>query len=310
MAVDRDWAATAQRAFELEVLDILSPYLTARVPDFDGLAISGGCALNVLSNSRVERVLNVPVSVPSAPNDGGLSLGACWQLTRPRVRQVLQYAGPPLFDSDDKDALVAAFAAAAAPLERVQVEEDVPVEAVAALLAEGAVVGVARRRAEFGPRALGHRSLLAAPFGGAKDAMNVIKFREWWRPVAPMVAVEDALRVFTTLPRSPYMSFAPDLTDEAKAALPAIVHFDGTARPQIVYAEEAPWLHALLVAVKRRTGWAVLINTSFNTRGKPILNTAREALTLLADSPGMSAVVLEDTLVHLPGRALAARDPG
>ena len=64
VAVDRDWAATAQRAFELEVLDILSPYLTARVPDFDGLAISGGCALNVLSNSRVERVLNVPVSVP------------------------------------------------------------------------------------------------------------------------------------------------------------------------------------------------------------------------------------------------------
>ena len=131
--------------------------------------------------------------------------------------------------------------------------------------------------------------------------MNVIKFREWWRPVAPMVAVEDALRVFTTLPRSPYMSFAPDLTDEAKAALPAIVHFDGTARPQIVYAEEAPWLHALLVAVKRRTGWAVLINTSFNTRGKPICNTVAAALDMLDDLDDLDFVLIEDWLFTKAG---------
>ena len=117
-----------------------------------------------------------------------------------------------------------------------------------------------------------------------------------------MVAVEDALRVFETLPRSPYMSFAPTLTEAASAALPAIVHFDGTARPQTVSASDDAWLHALLLAVKARTGWAVLINTSFNTRGKPILNTASEALELLRDSPRMSAVVFDDSVVGLPSR--------
>ena len=120
-----------------------------------------------------------------------------------------------------------------------------------------------------------------------------------------MVAVEDALRVFTTLPRSPYMSFAPRLTAAAAAALPDIVHFDGTARPQTVAPTDDAWLHKLLLAVKARTGWAVLINTSFNARGKPILNTAREALALLRDSPAMSAVVFDDRVVELPDRPRA-----
>ena len=135
-----------------------------------------------------------------------------------------------------------------------------------------------------------------------KDVLNRIKFREWWRPVAPIVAVEDALRVFETLPRSPYMTFAPRLRPEAARALPAIAHFDGTARPQIVAAHDEPWLHALLMAVRDQTGWAVLINTSFNVRGKPILNRAAEALELLRESPEMSGVLLEDWLVELTER--------
>ena len=179
----------------------------------------------------------------------------------------------------------------------VDVREDVGVEALADLLAAGKVVGVVRGRMEFGPRALGHRSLLADPSRpGSKDRLNAIKHREWWRPTAPVVAREAARDVFETLPRSPYMSFAPRLTAAAAAALPGIHHFDGTARPQVVAPADEPWLHALLAAVARRTGWAVLINTSFNTKGRPILNTAAEALALL-ESDGLDAVLIEATLV-------------
>ena len=133
------------------------------------------------------------------------------------------------------------------------------------------------------------------------------------RSAAPVLAYEDALAVFESVPRSPYMSFAPRLTPAAAAALPGIRHFDGTARPQVVAPDDEPWLHALLLAVKRRTGWAVLINTSFNTKGSPILNTAAEVLDLLRDSPDLDAVLrpnrraLSPTATHA-GMAVAERD--
>ena len=92
------------------------------------------------------------------------------------------------------------------------------------------------------------------------------------------------------------MSFAPRLAPAAAAALPGLAHFDGTARPQVATRDAEPWLHALLLAVKRRSGWAALINTSFNTKGRPILNTAREALALL-QADGLDGVLIEDVLV-------------
>ena len=303
--LDRDWAATAQRAFELEVRALLEPYFLTGAP-YDGLAMTGGCALNVIANSYLERVFAVNVYAPPHPGDGGLSVGAAWQLRRPPSREPLQHAGPALFDLDALEAHIDAFSENHTENVRVRrLDEDALIEAVADALAGGAIIGVARSRTEFGPRALGRRSLLAVPVVGARHAMNVVKFREWWRPCAPVVAVEDALRVFTTLPRSPYMSFAPRLTAAAAAALPDIVHFDGTARPQTVAPTDDAWLHKLLLAVKARTGWAVLINTSFNARGKPILNTAREALALPRDSPAMSAVVFDDRVVELPDRPRA-----
>lgn len=302
--LDRDWAATAQRAFELEVRALLEPHVLTS--NYDGLALTGGCALNVIANSYLARVFAMPLWVPPHPGDGGLSIGAAWQLQRPPAREPLQHAGPALFDVSLVDAKIDAFTENRTEAVVVQkLEEEALIERVADLLAGGAIVGVARASMEFGPRALGRRSLLAVPGKGACHAMNVVKFREWWRPCAPVVAHEDLLRVFATLPRSPYMSFAPDLTEGAKEALPDIVHFDGTARPQTVSNEDDAWLHKLLLAVKARTGWAVLINTSFNARGKPILNTAREALALLGSSRMMSAVVFDGTLVELPDRPRA-----
>ena len=119
--------------------------------------------------------------------------------------------------------------------------------------------------------------------------------------MAPVVLEEDADALFVrehgAVPiRSPFMSFAPALRPAAAAALPAVAHFDGTARLQTVSKRNEPWLHALLEAVKARTGWGVLINTSFNSRGKPILNTLSEALELLRDCEDLDYVLVEDWL--------------
>ena len=134
-----------------------------------------------------------------------------------------------------------------------------------------------------------------------KERMNALKFREWYRPTAPVLLAEEADRAFVRDSplrplHSPFMSFAPKLTPVAAAALPAITHADGTARPQTVDESDEAWLHALLDAVKAETGWGVLINTSFNSRGKPILNTLSEALELLRDCEDLDYVLVEDWL--------------
>ena len=134
----------------------------------------------------MEDVFRTRVHAPPHPGDGGLSVGAAWQLTPPLTMRPLQYAGPRLFDVSTPLAKLVERTGFA---ERVEISLEASVEAVADLLAAGAVVGVARGRSEFGPRALGRRSLLAIPFAGARDAMNDVKFREWWRPArAPNVA--------------------------------------------------------------------------------------------------------------------------
>ena len=287
----------------------------------DGIALSGGGSLNVLFNAMLRRRLGVPVYVPTAPDDGGISTGLVWlaqpppTLPRPttfeeeetppthggrRLRGgrggALAYAGLPLFDR----AALPDFA------RRGGARRVGPAEVAALLVDEGAVVGVARGRAEFGPRALGHRSLLALPStGAAKDAMNLIKAREAWRPVAPVLLDAHAPRVFAEDVDSPHMSFAPRLRPEMRDAAPAIWHADGTARPQTVVEQDDPWLHALLRAVARRapSGLGLLINTSFNTKGQPLVNRADRALCMHCElrGKGLSYVLLEDWLFEPDG---------
>merc|ERR1712046_483371 len=113
--------------------------------------------------------------------------------------------------------------------------------------------------------------------------MNRLKARKWYRPVAPMIADEDLEKVFGRVVKSPYMTMAPLVREEILMQFPALAHLDGTARHQSVGKEDEPWIHALLLAVGRRTGLAALINTSFNTKGKPIVNTVKECLALLSE---------------------------
>merc|ERR1712183_508892 len=114
-----------------------------------------------------------------------------------------------------------------------------------------------------------------------RDRMNRLKGRAWYRPVAPMMADEALEEVFGREIKSPYMSMAPVVQENVRERFPAIAHLDGTARHQSVGREDEPWLYALLDSVGRRTGLAALINTSFNSKGKPICNSVRESLQML-----------------------------
>jgi carbamoyltransferase len=148
------------------------------------------------------------------------------------------------------------------------------------------VVGWFQGRSEFGPRALGHRSLLVDPRREANlQRMNAVKGREEFRPVAPMVLVERAAEIFAGPIPSPYMLFVHDVRPDWRPRIPAAVHVDGTARAQTVDRDDEPLVAALLDAFDRRTGVPVLINTSFNTAGRPMVDHPRDALECFGSGP-------------------------
>lgn len=299
----RNLAASSQEVLEDIVLEYLlyvlrSPTLGLE-PDhrqttqIDGLVVTGGCALNVKANSRIKEELGLPVYVPSAPNDGGLTAGFVWSVQPPcKVGQHhLTYLGAPLWDRSMLGTYMHSRRKHSAP----------SLPELASLFVEGAnIIAVIRGRQEFGPRALGHRSLLAYPStNSVKDRLNQIKFREWYRPVAPVMLARNAEFFFgksSGQVESPWMSFAPALTLDAMRAFPAIAHLDGSARVQTVGEHQDPWLHELLEAIAALTGFGVLANTSFNVKGRPIINRLAHAFEVLDETPELSFLLVEDHL--------------
>jgi carbamoyltransferase len=176
--------------------------------------------------------------------------------------------------------------------------QSVSPKEVAELLCEGAILGVARGRSEFGPRALGNRSILCLPESeDVKKILNdEVKFREWFRPFAPMVPFENCTNFFGKEVYSPYMSFTLPFKIELQGCFPAVEHLDGTSRLQTIRKEFNPWLHEVLVEVGRLTGHPILLNTSFNSKGRPLINNASTALELLRTT-SLSHVLIEDRLV-------------
>jgi predicted NodU family carbamoyl transferase len=162
-------------------------------------------------------------------------------------------------------------------------------------LADGKIVGVARGRSEHGARALGNRSIICNPsIPEMKDILNAkVKHREWYRPFAPVVRLEDISKYFEWEGESRWMSFCPKVKDEWKYKLGAITHVDGTARVQTVTREENEWLYDLLTKFEEKTGVGVLLNTSFNVDGKPILSTCKDAFTIL-ETTEMDCLIIED----------------
>ena len=270
----RDLAATSQKVFEDLLIERVGDALCG--VDADGICLTGGCALNVNANQRIVKMFGKPVHVPPSPGDCGIGLGACFLVDNPRkynggvYQQNLAYVGLALIDHSRLEKLER-------PCRRVTVDE------VARLLVEEhAVIGVARGRQEFGPRALGNRSIICYPNQKfLKDQLNILKGREWFRPLCPSITEESCDVFFGEKINSPYMSFAPPLLDEPREKFPAIAHLDGTARVQTVARESNEWYHSLLKAIGKFEQYEICLNTSFNVKGEPILNSIETALEIL-----------------------------
>jgi carbamoyltransferase len=278
----------------LKLVDWL--YDQARLPD---LCMAGGVALNCVMNARIrDRGPFKRIWVQPAAGDAGTALGAAlWVDARergfPRCHGEMTdaYLGPGYCDCEIEQFL----RWAKLPHRRLA---DVPGE-VAAILARDAIVGWFQGRMEFGPRALGARSILASPVHAEMQAkLNEIKDREDFRPVAPVVLEEEAGEWFDGRGLvSPFMLFVHDVKPDKVDKIPAVRHVDGTARIQTVRREQNPLYHDLLKAFQRRTGVPVLVNTSFNTRGEPIVCTPRDAIECFWSTP-LDALVIGSFLLE------------
>ncbi|WP_030294770.1 carbamoyltransferase [Streptomyces katrae] len=276
-----DLAASAQAVLEETLLDLVR-WLHGRTHD-DVLTLAGGVALNCVANSRIAR--EGPFSrvwVQPAAGDAGTALGSALLLAAGAGDAPEPMAGADL-GRDWSDAELGAWLkTAGVPFER---PPDIA-STVAQALADNAIVAWFQGRSEFGPRALGHRSLLAHPgHAGNLERLNDVKGREQFRPVAPMVLAERAAEIFDGPLPSPYMLFVHDVASDWRERIPAVVHVDGTARIQTVDRESEPLVARMLTEFERRTGLPVVVNTSLNTAGRPMVDDPRDALECFGSSP-------------------------
>jgi carbamoyltransferase len=174
-----------------------------------------------------------------------------------------------------------------------------PAEAAAELLSNGKILGWFQGRMEFGPRALGSRSILADPRDPEMTAKvnNAVKFREWWRPFAPSLKKEAASEYLESATDSPFMILTAQVRPEKRSVIPAVTHVDGSARPQTVEKEINSLYWRLIDAFERRTGVPVVMNTSFNLRGEAIVHTPTDAVRTFFSS-GMDALVIGSFVVE------------
>ena len=301
-AVHRDVAAALQDCLDRTMVDVCRRF--AERTGLRRLALAGGVALNCTANGKLLQAdLFDEIYVQPAAADDGSALGAALQRASlhgrlPLRRQRVPFLGPG-YPSTAVDDAVAGYADAVHVTRFVSLDEAV--DEAARLIDEGRVLAWYRGRMEFGPRALGHRSILADP-GGAdmRDRINaMVKMREAFRPFAPAVTVEQVDRWFDVPAGTelPYMIVTVDVRPEHRDALPAITHVNGSARVQTVSAEDDAAFHALLRAVGRRTGREMLLNTSFNVKGQPIVNTPAEAIETFLGT-GIDDLFLENVLVR------------
>jgi carbamoyltransferase len=289
-----DLACSVQARLE-EVLVELARWLHGQTGD-RCLAMAGGTALNCVANSRIWRETPFEqVWVQPASGDAGTALGAALQLCADGGEPAEPMATAALGRGWSDDDLAATLRRAAVPF---TTPYDLAGE-VADVLAANGVVAWFDGRSEFGPRALGHRSLMAHPGEASNlERLNDVKGREQFRPVAPMVLAERAADIFSDGPLpSPYMLFVHRVAPAWRDRIPAVVHVDGTARIQTIDAATTLRVAELLRAFEARTGLPVVVNTSLNTAGRPMVDTPREALELFGSAP-VDALVLGPHLVR------------
>jgi carbamoyltransferase len=283
-------AHSLQFVLQEKVLDI-TEWLYAKT-GMENLCLAGGVALNCVLNAYLrDHSPFKRIWVQPAAGDAGTALGAAlWVDLTTRGdntrRYVMNdvYLGPEYSD----DAIERFLTWAKVPYTRM----DNVADEAAQLLAQDKIIGWYQGRMEFGPRALGSRSILASPLNASMQArLNEVKDREDFRPVAPVVLEEDAPEWFEGAGFSPFMLFVYRVKEDKADKIPAVRHVDGTARIQTINEEQHPRYHQLLKAFKRLTGVPVLVNTSFNTLGKPIVCSPRDAIECFWTSPFDALVI-------------------
>ncbi|HWM10065.1 MAG TPA: carbamoyltransferase C-terminal domain-containing protein, partial [Solirubrobacteraceae bacterium] len=243
----------------------------------------GGVALNCVANSRLWREGPYErIWVQPAAGDAGTALGAAMHVAAELGDAVQPMRSAALGRGWDEAALEARLRTAAIAYDRPADVADV----VAHALARNEVVAWFQGRSEYGPRALGHRSLLADPRRAANlERLNDVKGREQFRPVAPMVLDERASEIFDGPLPSPYMLFTHQVRDGWHERIPAVVHVDGTARIQTVDRCAEPLVARMLERFEQLTGVPVVVNTSLNTAGRPMVDDPRDALECFGSAP-------------------------
>jgi carbamoyltransferase len=290
-------AATVQLRLEEVLLDLAS-WLHAVTGD-RALTMAGGVALNCVANSRLLREGPFEqIWVQPAAGDAGTALGGALFVAHALGDRCAPMSTAALGRGWTDDELAAWLSGAGIRYDR---PEDIA-EAVARELAADRVVAWFQGRSEYGPRALGHRSLLAHPgHHGNLERLNTIKGREQFRPVAPMVLLDRAPDVFADGPvPSPYMLFTHQVRPAWRDRLPAVTHVDGSARAQTVDPADEPRLARMLACFERLTGLPAVVNTSLNTAGRPMADDPRDALECFGSAP-VDALALGPFLVRRAG---------
>jgi carbamoyltransferase len=296
-----DIAHSLQVVLENTVLE-LAHWLHAETKS-ENLCLAGGVALNCVMNARLrDRGPFKRIWVQPAAGDAGTALGAalwvdCQERATPERSYQMKHAflGPSYPEQEIEEFL----RWSKLPYRRLTNRA----EETAGILAQDKVIGWYQGRIEFGPRALGGRSILASPIHAEMQTrLNEIKDREDFRPVAPVVLEEHASQWFKNADVSPFMLFVYDVLPDKAERIPAVRHVDGTARIQTINREQNAPYYDLLQAFYRRTGVPVLVNTSFNTRGEPIVCTPRDAVESFWTSP-LDALVIGPFLLEKPESA-------
>jgi carbamoyltransferase len=276
-----DLAASTQACLEETLLELV--HWLHRTAGGEILTMAGGVALNCVANSKIAaRGPYREVWVQPAAGDAGTALGAALHVAAGQSEPIVPMPGADLGREWSGAELERWLRDARVPFER---PTDIA-GTVAEELARDGIVAWFQGRSEYGPRALGHRSLLAHP-GRVEnlERLNRVKSREEFRPVAPMVLLDRAAEIFNGPLPSPYMLFVHDVAEAWRDRIPAVVHVDGTARIQTVDEGREPLVARMLRGFEKRTGLPVVVNTSLNTAGRPMVDDPRDALECFGSTP-------------------------
>lgn len=274
-----DIAASLQKVLEESALK-LANWLYEQTKE-DNLCIAGGVGLNCVMNSKIKDEGPFKnIWIQPAAGDAGTALGAAMWIDANTKKYVMEtaYLGPSFTDKEIEQFIKWA------KLAFIKLKD--PAKEVAQLLAKDKIIGWFQGRMEFGPRALGNRSILASPINPKiQERLNEIKDREDFRPVAPVVLEEEAHKWFKNAKYSPFMLFVYDILPHKAEKIPAVRHVDGTARIQTINRKQNLLYYNLIKEFSKITGVPILVNTSFNTRGEPIVCTPRDAIECFWTSP-------------------------